>query len=350
MAHQQLLTVRMKSTSSMASLLVLLIGVYFHQAYIVECFVPMSIVSQHLTQTDFLIPPVFRSSSAITSIAASSSSYINYNNNNDDVDDDDDDDDDDETQFRRIEDAKVRLMALCESKNSLLNEIRDAMSVVENSILYDAENDGTNSDMYSWMNGEWELLYTPVDITRSSPFFWAFRQAFPDVSDQIYSITDGIPSPIKEVGPAYQQIDCRYIQNDYSTVSGSFVSRVKVATLGGVATSMMTTRASVIGIHSNYLDNNRRGCELRIKIETTKPEQSTILQKVFGEQYGTMINDMLPSYPSGESLEQVAPGSSEVIVSTTFCDPTLRITKNKNRPIDEFFIWKRKSFNTYDTL
>ena len=241
-------------------------------------------------------------------------------------------------------------MALCESKNSLLNEIRDAMSVVENSILYDAENDGTNSDMYSWMNGEWELLYTPVDITRSSPFFWAFRQAFPDVSDQIYSITDGIPSPIKEVGPAYQQIDCRYVQNDYSTVSGSFVSRVKVATLGGVATSMMTTRASVIGIHSNYLDNNRRGCELRIKIETTKPEQSTILQKVFGEQYGTMINDMLPSYPSGESLEQVAPGSSEVIVSTTFCDPTLRITKNKNRPIDEFFIWKRKSFNTYDTL
>ena len=181
-------------------------------------------------------------------------------------------------------------------------------------------------------------------------FFWAFRQAFPDVSDQIYSITDGIPSSIKQVGPAYQQMDVRFIVDDTSSsASGTFVSRVKVATLGGIATSMMTTRASIVGCDINT-SSDQNCCELRIKIETTKPEESTILQKVFGEQFGSMMNDIIPPYPSGETLEQVSPGSSEVIVMTTFCDPTMRITKNKNRPRDEFFIWKRKTFDTYEAL
>ena len=38
-----------------------------------------------------------------------------------------------------------------------------------------------------------ELIYAPDDVTRSSPFFWAFRRAFPDSSDQIFGITDAIP-------------------------------------------------------------------------------------------------------------------------------------------------------------
>jgi hypothetical protein len=336
-AHLQMMKNVLVATFTFTQLVVvLLIGVSCHQTFLVECFVPISIVFQPQLSSSSSIPShqrlVFRSTSAPISI---DSNEIDKDNG--------------ETLFRKIEEAKVRFITLCESKNSLLNEIRDAMSELENRIL-DAEEDTAtkNGDILNWMNGEWELIFTPVDITRSSPFFWAFRQAFPDVSDQIYSITDGIPSPIKEVGPAYQQIDCRYILNDISSVSGTYVSRVKVATLGGIATSMMTTRASVVGCNNN--SDESQGCELRIKIETTKPEQSTILQKVFGEQYGTMINDMIPPYPSGETLEQIVPGSSEVIVWTSFCDPTLRITKNKNRPVDEFFIWKRKSFNTYDTI
>ena len=52
-----------------------------------------------------------------------------------------------------------------------------------------------------------ELIYSPEDDTRASPFFWAFRKAYPTNADQIFSITDSIPAPIKEVGPAFQQID-----------------------------------------------------------------------------------------------------------------------------------------------
>ncbi len=316
---QQLLA--MKNVSKVILVTILFTSINYLETCFVQSFAPILIISQ--SQPVFL-PIVLRSTTTDESIETSS-----WKN------------EDDEAQFQIIEEAKMRLITLCESKNPLLKEIREAVSDLEN--IKDE-----NGNIYSWMNGEWELLYTPVDITRSSPFFWAFRQAFPDVSDQIYSITDGIPSPIKQVGPAYQQIDGRYIlDDDNSSVSGTFVSRVKVATLGGIATSMMTTRASIIACDNNI---DQTGCELRIKIETTKPEQSTMIQKLFGEQFGTMINDSIPPYPSGETLEQIVPGSSEVIVVTTFCDPTLRITKNKDRPADEFFVWKRKSFNTYETL
>lgn len=178
-----------------------------------------------------------------------------------------------------------------------------------------------------------ELLYSPEDTTRSSPFFWAFRRAFPDSSDQIFSITDAIPAPIKEVGPAYQQIDL-----STETGQGQFVSRVKVATLGGLATSIMTTRATITKIDG--VDG------IKLKIDTTKPEDSTIVQKVFGP-LGATVNENLPPFPSGDALEQVVPGSSEVIMRTTFCDEGIRISRNDDRP-DEPYVWRRREFAGVD--
>eukprot|EP00957_Ditylum_brightwellii_P050779 3850024-Ditylum_brightwellii.AAC.1 len=177
--------------------------------------------------------------------------------------------------------------------------------------------------------GEWELLYSPDDVTRSSPFFWAFRRAFPENSDQIFAITDGIPAPIKEVGPAYQTIELD------STGSGTLVSRVKVATLGGLATSIMTTRCSIVG--SVGLDG------LRIKVETTKPEDSTVLKKL--GPLGEAINSSGPPFPSGEALERVVPGSSEVVMMTTYCDEGLRISRNDDM-MDEVYVWRRRSFGS----
>ena len=92
-----------------------------------------------------------------------------------------------------------------------------------------------------------ELLYCPEDITRSSPFFWAFKQAFPEYADQIFSITDAIPSGIKDVGPAIQKIDM--MENS----SGTLVSKIKVATLNGLATSMMTPRPQSLE-HGDTMD------------------------------------------------------------------------------------------------
>jgi hypothetical protein len=179
-----------------------------------------------------------------------------------------------------------------------------------------------------------ELLYSPEDVTRSSPFFWAFRQAFPEQSDEIFSITDAIPAPVKEVGPAFQTID--FVPE---TGRGTLVSRVKISTLGGLATSVMTTRASIIG--SSGLDG------IRLKIETSKPEDSTAI-KVLGP-LGAALDDNLPPFPSGEALEKVMPGSSQVVMRTTFCDEGLRISRNDAK-ISDVYVWRRKEFSSYETL
>ena len=180
-----------------------------------------------------------------------------------------------------------------------------------------------------------ELLYSPEDVTRSSPFFWAFRQAFPEQSAQIFDITDSIPAPLKEVGPAYQEIDL-----NASTGKGSFVSRVKVATLGGKATSIMTTRAAIVGTEG--LD------AIRLKIESTKPEESTLISTLFGP-LGDLVNENLPPFPSGDALEQARPGSSEVVMRTTFCDEGLRISRNDASPLG-VYVWRRRSFASFETI
>lgn len=228
---------------------------------------------------------------------------------------------------------KADLVKACEKKSpkASLDEIRSLVSEVE--VLAEQAGIGQSSSLTGLLNGEWELLYCPEDETRSSPFFWAFRKAFPDNSDQIFDITDAIPAPIKEIGPAFQQIDW-----NPSTQSGRFVSRVKVATLGGMATSIMTTRASIVGIDG--VDG------IRLKIETTKPEDSTVVKTLLGP-LGDLVNENAPPFPSGEALERVRPGSSEVILRTTFCDEGLRISRNGER-MNDVYVWKRRKFASYD--
>lgn len=137
---------------------------------------------------------------------------------------------------RTLDDLKDELFRACaRAEKPLMYEIRTIVRELEEK----AEDVGIGqaSAVSGLLAGEWELLYSPEDVTRSSPFFWAFRQAFPEQSDEIFAITDAIPAPLKEVGPAFQEIEL-----NEGTQTGTFVSRVKVATLGGLATSMMTTR------------------------------------------------------------------------------------------------------------
>mmetsp|Transcript_8724 Transcript_8724/g.12397 ORF Transcript_8724/g.12397 Transcript_8724/m.12397 type:complete len:311 (-) Transcript_8724:46-978(-) len=227
----------------------------------------------------------------------------------------------------RLEDLKESLVRLCvgssnggtgtkPSLGDVLSVVRELESVAEEVGI------GQASSSSGLLSGEWELLYAPEDVTRSSPFFWAFRNAFPENASQIFSITDAIPAPIKEVGPAYQTID---------TDAKTFVSRVKVATLGGIATSVMTTRATLLG--SEGVDG------MRWRIDTTKPEDSTVLQKL--GPLGKVLNDNSKPFPSGEVLEKVRPGASEVIIRTTFCDEAVRISRDENY-LDDVFVWKKK--------
>lgn len=226
----------------------------------------------------------------------------------------------------KINAIKKKLMDVCGSSKDV-----DSVKAVVKELEMEAElvGIGQASSVSGGLNGEWELIYHNDDNTRSSPFFWCFRKAFPEQADQIFAITDGIPSPLKEIGEATQTIEVNN-NND-----GTLVSRVKVATMGGFASSIMTTRASITGVVG--VD------AVRLQIDTTKPEDSSVLQKLLGEQIAGSINSNTPAFPSGDALERAVPGSSSVVMRTSFCDDSIRVSRNEERSND-IFIWKRIAF------
>jgi hypothetical protein len=237
-----------------------------------------------------------------------------------------------DTTLERVDRLKSDLVKACQVSTKNKEDVRRLVRELEQT----AEQAGVGqaSSSSGLLSGEWELLYSCDETTRSSPFFWAFRRAFPDSADQIFGITDSIPAPLKEVGPAFQVVDW----ND-ATQTGRFVSRVKVATLGGVATSIMTTRAAIVG--ADGLDG------VKLKIETTKPEKSTVLAML--GPLGDALNENTPAFPSREAFERVRPGSSEVILRTSFCDEGLRISHDDERP-EDILVWRRRAFTDYDFL
>ena len=257
--------------------------------------------------------------------------------------------DDTTVTSEKVEDVKRRLLQLCQTSgksntdDSMKKEIRTLIQELEETS--ELCGIGQSSSFTGLIAGEWELVYSSTDITRSSPFFWALRKALEQQTgttsttnwaDQIYAITDSIPAPFKELGPSIQRIDL----NGGGTTTGRFVSQVQVSTLNGLASSIMTTRGTIIGYDG--IDG------LKIRIDTTKPERNTLLASV--PFIGDVLNENLPAYPSGVTLEQLSPGSSEIIMRTTFCDETIRISKNNDRPKDEYFIWTRKEFASYNFL
>jgi len=239
-----------------------------------------------------------------------------------------------QTTVETLNQVKATIVRLCDSDTKpSRDQIRDLVQELEETA--EQLGIGQASSISGLLSGEWELLYANQDVTRSSPFFWAFRKAVPNQADQIFQITDAIPAPIKAVGPVNQQIDW-----DSTTQTGRLVSRVKVATLGGLATSIMTTRAAITGLQG--VDG------LTLKIETTKPEQSTLVKTVFGP-LGDVVNENAPAFPSGQALEQIQPGSSTVTMRTSFCDEGLRISRN-DEDRDSLYIWRRRQFASYEFL
>jgi len=232
-----------------------------------------------------------------------------------------------------LDDIKADLVRACtRSSKPSLSEVRSMVGELEDK----AEQLGVGqaSSSSGLLNGEWELLYSPEDVTRSSPFFWAFRKAFPDQSDQIFGITDAIPAPIKEVGPAYQTIKLE------ESGTGQFVSSVKVATLNGMATSQMTTRGTIVSMDG--VDG------IKIRVDTTKPEESTVLKTLLGP-LGAVVNESFPAFPSGNVLERIQSGSSQVVMRTTFCDEGLRISRN-DETFDDVYVWRRRAFESLNNL
>jgi hypothetical protein len=262
-----------------------------------------------------------------------------------------------------IDQLKAELISLCKnSQTNQKNENERRIRSIVNMLSADISKNNTTFPTTT-IYGQWELIYATTDATRSSPFFAAFRKALEQNNnhdhsssssstvDRIYAITDSIPEPWKTIGTATQELDATQKQ---------FVSRVVVQTLGGMASSIMTTRARILT--DTFSGSSRTTTtttttsqlpfetSIRLQIETTKPEQSTLLQKLSGI---TMVplESMAPAFPSGRALEQISPGSSVVTMMTLYCDDAIRISRYdvQDKP-DDFYIYQRTRFPEYDVL
>lgn len=253
----------------------------------------------------------------------------------------------------RVDRLKAELLRACNGAGGSSTATNDGMvaALVQELELAGQEVGIRQSDATAaLLGGDWELVACSEDVTRSSPFFWAFRNAIPsETAEEILGFTDAIPAPLKEVGPAFQYIDW-----NAASGTGRLVSKVKVATLGGFATSVMTTRATLIGPDGSD--------GIRVKVDTTKPEESTILSTLLGP-FGAVVNENVPAFPSGATLEAIRPGSSEVILRTTFCDEGLRVSRygkgssksnsdgdTANNDNNNFCVWRRREFASFDFL
>lgn len=228
------------------------------------------------------------------------------------------------------------------------------------------------------LNGNWRLLYADGSAYRSSPFFWAFRQALAGsttpvaipgggvqqgdaVAGAIYAITDGIP--FYNIGAVFQIIsgvcgetgcevdyeegtapsdgaasedepsDGTSDRSAFGTAAtasspsaaagtpGSLVSRVELnVPLFGLmpAKSIMTTTSTLTEPDFAPAGSDVTGVaspiETTVGIETTEAKENTLTLP-------------LPSFPSGTALEAVSQGSSKVRMLTTYLTDELRISR-----------------------
>lgn len=213
------------------------------------------------------------------------------------------------------------------------------------------------------LNGEWRLALALGETPyRSSPFFWAFRQAAAgattpvavpgaevaagdSLASAIYGVTDTLP--FYDIGNVVQRISglCSDVDEGFtsdgvqaasepndgnnsplpspSTDVGSLESVVQltIGRLFGISTmeSQMTTAAEVRALARTPSD--RSGVvEVELQIQTTAAKQSTIASVL------PALEDAL-KFPSGAALELIKKRSSFVRLRTTYVTDSLRISR-----------------------
>jgi len=229
------------------------------------------------------------------------------------------------------------------------------------------------------LNGDWRLVCAVGESPyRSSPFFWAFRQATAGMTtpigvpgaevgagdalaSAILGVTDTIP--FYDIGLVVQRIrgvcsdaDGCDIEDDEDAAAsdgastpsepldgsfaplpsgvGSFESEVelKISRLFGLTSmqSLMTTVADVrtlprIPNEECFAEATPADCsgvvEVELQIRTTSAKQSSIAALL------PALDDALSGFPSGDALEVVKKRSSYVKLRTTYLSETLRISR-----------------------
>eukprot|EP00466_Bigelowiella_natans_P006183 jgi/Bigna1/145233/aug1.96_g19941 len=148
------------------------------------------------------------------------------------------------------------------------------------------------------MNGNWKLVYASEDVTRSSPFFWAFRKATKGIFQPLPILPSQVrPSVVVEGGHPENRIGqfWRWIFD----INGFITTTSKIEAGTALGSSLLTVQTT--------------------QIKDSSWEKIPIL--------ATSVKNSV--FPSNEAFERVAQGSSEVEMRTTYLSDELRIVRNE---------------------
>lgn len=200
--------------------------------------------------------------------------------------------------------------------NSDISAIMDAI------IKLEKEQKEKKIDLNSLKFTKWKLIFSTDDNTRSSPFFWAFTKALNDNnlikdklklnSKNIYEFTDNIP--LKNIGDAIQS---------FEEIEGNNILKSQVQiNVDFVGSSLMTTTSKWIPIEEENI--------IELRVIKTQVLESTIAKFL-------PFLDSNMSFPSGNALELVTPGSSTVYLKVTVLNENIRIV----RTAEKVFVFER---------
>jgi hypothetical protein len=268
--------------------------------------------------------------------------------------------------------AAAKLSNRGQSKNSAKSQALSILSEIETAVS------GDQDCSLEGMAGAWELCFTTDDVSRSSPFFWAFRKALDgrksnrglsmrrtnDLAEAILTVTDTIPYPLKEIGPAKQIIDFPFPMDSpadmgsgkgegegegdgaegvegeeapanpaHVPVAGSLVSEVVVKALLSAA-SVMRTSSLIFKrpLSPNQFDITVQTTEVLTKNPAVRLARlaATPLQMGLRRVGRQRVADAISAFPSGGALERVKPLSSTVTMRVTYLDESLRVVRPDN--------------------
>ncbi|CEM18277.1 unnamed protein product [Vitrella brassicaformis CCMP3155] len=237
-----------------------------------------------------------------------------------------------------LEDLKIELLESAAASGRGQFALEGASRATFDSILADLEalNPTPAPATSPLLKGTWRLVYASEDVTRSSPFFWAFRKALEGIRDplrtfgsdqlaeSLFGLTDRLP--FKSIGESRQRIEGSPMPNQRFRPE-RLTNQVRVGVFG-LGESKMTTECSV----APQEGPEARDDVLNVTIEKTKVLDSTISRLL-------PFLDGDSAYESKSSLENIKQGSSVVEKRISFLDEDLRIVRN-DRDGHVFAYWR----------
>mmetsp|Transcript_6349 Transcript_6349/g.9635 ORF Transcript_6349/g.9635 Transcript_6349/m.9635 type:complete len:321 (-) Transcript_6349:310-1272(-) len=220
-------------------------------------------------------------------------------------------------------------------------KISKAIAVLE------ASNPESDAAYSPKMIGQWLLVYGSGDVTRSSPFFWAFRKLLKgqknpldeneNLSEAVFRVTDSIP--LRQIGQARQTITGSTAE---PAASGAEKSEGDAESEGvvdvtpvAVADTLVSQVEVIAGSEKGkFFPNFKSVMTTTAKMEAVGPKETDLtVEKT--QVKDSSIGKVFPAFeefefPTSRIFTQVKDQyTATVVMKTTYLDDDMRIIRNK---------------------